>query len=207
MEARGTNIINNQNNKTIDYYNKHAAAFTSDTVSVEFSENQNMLIKYLKPSAHILDLGCGAGRDSKAFIQKGFKVTAMDGSIELCKIASQNIGQNVICKRFQDLDDVNTFDAVWACASILHIPLVELHKVFENISKSLKPLGYIYASFKYGNFEGERNGRYFTDLTEERLKLLLNPLDHLEIVETLITSDVRQGRENEKWLNTIIKKN
>lgn len=207
MDKQCTVGKSKETNNTLEYYNQNAAAFTSDTVSVEFEEKQNMLLKYLEPGAHILDFGCGAGRDSKAFIQKGFEVTAMDGSVELCKIASEYIGQQVICKKFQDLDERNTYDAVWACASILHIPSNELHNIFGNIVGSLKSGGYFYVSFKYGDFEGERNGRYFTDLTEESLKVLLDLFNQLESVEISVTPDVRQGRENEKWLNAIIKKN
>lgn len=150
------------------------------------------------------DLGCGSGRDSKAFIQKGYKVTAMDGSSELCKIASNYIGQKVICQEFKDLHDINAFNVVWASASILHTPSVGLPKVISNISNSLKIGGYFYVSFKYGDFEGERNGRYFTDFTEKSLSELIEPFPELEIIETVITNDVRIGRENEKWLNIII---
>lgn len=193
-------------NKTLDYYNNHAATFTKDTISVEFEEKQNMLLKYLELGMHILDFGCGSGRDSKAFLQKGYQVTAMDGSNEMCKVASQTIGQEVICKKFQDLESENVYDGVWACASILHVPLVELSNIIEKIAKVLKPNGYFYASFKYGDFEGQRNGRYFTDMTEKRLKVLLAPFQQLEIIEIIITSDVREGRQDEKWLNVIVKK-
>lgn len=208
MKKRSGTFDNDKEiNMTLDYYNQNAIEFNQGTVAVEFEERRNMLLKYLKPGAHILDFGCGSGRDSKAFIQKGYKVTAIDGSSELCKIASQYIGQNVICNRFQDLNNSNMFDAVWACASILHIPSANLRDIISNISKALKPGGYFYASFKYGDFEGERNGRYFTDLTEESFSSLLEPFDQVEIVELEITGDARVGREDEKWLNVIVKKN
>ena len=194
------------NNKTINYYNHNAQAFIADTVSVEFNDQQEMLLKYLKPGAHILDLGCGAGRDSKSFIEKGYKITALDGSAELCKIASDYIGQEVICKTFEELDDNNTYDAVWACASLLHVPMKELPSVIASIERALKPGGYLYTSFKYGDFEGERKGRYFTNLTEGRLRKIVDRFDSLDIIEMTLSLDVREDREDEKWLNVIIKK-
>ena len=133
-------------------------------------------------------------------------MTAIDGSSKLCKIASAYIGQEVICKQFKDLHERNLYDGVWACASILHTPSADLPHIIRNISNALKVGGYFYASFKYGDFEGERNGRYFTDLTEKSLRSLLEPFDGLEIIETFITNDARVGREDEKWLNAIIKK-
>ena len=64
----------------------------------------------------------------------------------------------------------------------------------------------IYTSFKYGTFEGERNGRYFTDMTEETFAKLIQDMDELEIEEQGITSEVRPGRGEEKWLNLILRK-
>ncbi|KGR78962.1 tellurite resistance protein [Ureibacillus manganicus DSM 26584] len=199
-------LPNQSTNKTINYYNQNASAFTSDTVAVDFDEKQNVLLKYLAPGAHILDFGCGSGRDSKAFLEKGYKVTAMDGSSELCKIASEYIGQDVQCKKFHELDEVEAFDAVWACASILHVPSVELPQVIENIERALKSGGYFYVSFKYGDFEGERNGRYFTNQNEKSLRELLEPFTQLELLETSVTPDVRAGRGDEMWLNAIVRK-
>ena len=71
--------------------------------------------------------------------------------------------------------------------------------------KALKPEGVIYTSFKYGVFEGDRNGRFFTDFTEESFTGFIKDITELEIKETWITSDVRPGRGEEKWLNLILK--
>ena len=151
-------------------------------------------------------MGCGSGRDSKAFLQKGYQVRAVDGSQELCKIASENIRQEVICQLFHELEETNTYDAVWACASLLHLPTDELNKVIQKVEQSLKKGGYFYASFKYGEFEGERDGRYFNDFTEETFNDLLAEFPNLKIQEVEVTTDVIPGRENVSWLNLIMKK-
>ena len=193
-------------NETIEYYNKYADSFINDTVNADLSTIQTDFLKYLPANSHILDLGCGAGRDAKAFIAKGYTVTALDASKELCKMASEFIGQKVICKRFEDLDYKEEFAGVWACASLLHLKMDEISKVINKIQKALVVDGYLYASFKYGTKEEVRNGRYFTDLNEESFKKLLVGFENLVIVEMKITSDARKGRENEKWLNVVVKK-
>ena len=77
----------NEKDRTLQYYAENAAAFTENTVNVEFSDMQDKFVAHIKPGGHILDLGCGSGRDTKAFLNRGFTVTAVDGSPELCKIA------------------------------------------------------------------------------------------------------------------------
>ncbi len=124
----------------------------------------------------------------------------------MCKIASKNIGQKVICQEFKDLNEDNKFDAIWACASIIHVPSNELSYVMEKISKALKVGGYLYVSFKYGDFEGKIKGRYFTYFKEKTFKAFLKSFPELKIIEIQTTSDARKERKDEKWLNAIIKK-
>ena len=193
-------------NKTIEYYNINSDLFINSTKDVKFNKMQNMLLKYLKKGNYILDLGCGSGRDSKAFLEQGFKVVSVDASKKLCEFASYYIGQDVINSTFQNFKSNIKFDGIWACASLLHLPYEELKKVMENISGMLKLEGYFYLSFKYGNFEGERNGRYFTDMTEEKFKNLIKDMPEYKLIEEHITEDVRYLREDEKWLNVILKK-
>ena len=76
----------------------------------------------------------------------------------------------------------------------------------KKMSIALKEKGFIYTSFKYGTYEGVRNSRYFTDMTEESTEKLLQEIPELQIDECWITSDVRPGRGEEKWLNLILRR-
>ena len=191
---------------TLNYYNEKAQAFCRDTQDVEFLEFQRAFTRHLPEGGRILDLGCGSGRDSKAFLTAGYQVTAVDGSVELCHIASEFIGQRVICSTFQDYVPDEVFDGIWACASLLHIPSEELSAIIAKLAGSLCRGGCFYVSFKYGDFRGMRNGRFFQDMTEASLRELLKDIPELEVISVKIAGDVRAGREKELWLNVLLKK-
>ena len=141
--------------KTLKYYNENAQSFASGTVSVKFTEVQDKFLEEQNPDAYILDFGCGAGRDTKYFLSRGYQIDAIDGSEQLCRIASKYTGIKVRQMLFQELDEKEKYDGIWACASILHLPKKQLREVLENMYVALKPEGWIYTSFKYGEFEGE----------------------------------------------------
>lgn len=193
-------------NKTINYYDINAKEFVEGTLNVDFKTTQDKFINKLPAKGYILDFGCGSGRDTKYFLAKDFNVDAIDGSIELCKIASEYTNIKVRHMYFNELSIVNKYDGIWACSSILHLSLDDLVDVFKRMSKALKDEGIIYTSFKYGDFSGERNGRYFTDMTEDSFAKLIANVENLKVEEQWITADVRPQRGNEKWLNLILRK-
>ena len=252
--------------RTLDYYDQNAERFAADTLDVKFTDIQDRFLGYLAPGALILDFGCGAGRDSRYFATKGFRVEACDGSEEMVRIAALNVGavatsavstseaenalqaetpdetsasdatsevgNRVQVRRmmFSELDEIERYDGIFACASILHVPYAEQPDVFSRMRRAVKKGGVIYVSFKYGAFEGERNGRFFTDLDEERLANVLraseepykseapdkseapgkdeNPgsTPELIIIEKWVSGDARPGRGDEKWLNVILRR-
>ena len=192
-------------NKTLNYYNQNADSFIEGTVSVNFKEVQDKFLQMLS-GKKILDFGCGSGRDTMYFLKSGFDVTATDGSEELCKYASEYTGIQVKQMLFQDLDEVDYYDGIWACSSILHLSKNELRIVMNKMSRALKSGGIIYTSFKYGNFEGERNGRFFTDFTIDEFTDFVKDVKEMAIEEYWITGDVRPGRGDERWLNLILRK-
>lgn len=191
---------------TIDYYNLHAENFIESTQNVDMHHAQDRFLQLLDENASILDFGCGSGRDTKYFLDKGCRVTATDGSAELCRRASVFTGIEVQEMLFQELDDIDTYDGIWACSSILHLPKNELFSVIRKMSDALKSTGVIYTSFKYSDFEGVRNGRYFTDFTEDSFKEFIAEIPELTIEDYWITGDVRPGRGDERWLNLILRK-
>ena len=193
------------NDKTLDYYNQNANTFFEGTVSVNFKEVQDKFLEVL-PGKKILDFGCGSGRDTKYFLDNGYDVIAIDGSIELCKKASEYTGIEVKHMLFQELNDKDTYDGIWACSSILHLNKEELKPVLLKMIDALKKQGIIYTSFKYGNFEGERNGRYFSNFTIESFKEYVQDISTIQIEEYWLSGDVRKGREDEQWLNLILRK-
>lgn len=198
--------MNEITKKTLEYYDSQSEQFTGSTVDIEFSEVPESLLKYLEPGSLILDFGCGSGRDSRYFIKRGYRVEATDGSEEMVKTATRVAGIPVRKMLFSELNETDRYDGIFACASILHVPYEELPDIFGKMKKALKKGGYLYVGFKYGDFSGYRNGRYFTDLNEERLQAILDEVKGFSIMEERLTGDARKGREHEKWLNAILRK-
>ena len=193
-------------NDTITYYDENAEKFALETRSVDFGAVQKEFTDRLREGAFILDFGCGSGRDTKIFLEHGYDVEAVDGSSELCKLASEYTGIEVKQMLFQQLQETEKYDGIWACSSILHLPVLKLADVVKKMAEALKDGGIIYTSFKYGTFAGVRNGRYFTDMTEDTFAVFLEKIEKITIEGQWVSTDVRPGRGEEKWLNIILRK-
>src|SRR4051812_22250749 len=107
------------------FYEAHARQYIEDTVNLDLSELQSVFMNNLRPGAHILDAGCGSGRDSAVFRASGFKVTAIDASPQMVRSASK-MGINAKIMTFQEMTFDCEFDAIWACASLVHVPKAEI---------------------------------------------------------------------------------
>ncbi|MHA5068396.1 class I SAM-dependent methyltransferase [Cetobacterium somerae] len=191
---------------SVKFYNDNAENFFNNTINADMSATYNIFEdSLLKKNGEILDLGCGSGRDAKHFLESGFSVTALDLSPILAKKASQFIGQDVIVADMKDLNFQDKFIGIWACASLLHLTEDEVFETIKRCHKALKKDGVLYASFKYGENNYEKDGRSFTYFTRDKFLNLIEGLDFYYRA-TFETGDVRPGRENEKWLNVILKK-
>jgi len=188
-----------------DYYEDNAQAFFDETIGVDMAPLYERFLAGVPAGGQVLDAGCGSGRDVLAFLRAGYVVEAFDASPTLAALAETHLGQPVAVLRFEDITWRARFDGIWACASLLHVPMAELPGVLQRMAAALKPGGVLYASFKYGTGEREHKGRRFTDLDEARLMELLQAVPELVELETWTTSDRRPDRADERWLNTLLR--
>ncbi len=191
---------------TLHYYDEDPDRYIRTALQADMSETRSRFTKHLPAHAQILDFGCGSGRDTKAFLEEGFQVEAIDGSEELCKKASAYTGIQVKQMLFNDLNETDKYDGIWANATLLHLPKAELKDVLKKLEKALKPNGILFASFKYGTFEGIRTERYYTDFTKDTLNEFWAASTSLKIFDEWITDDTIPGREGLQWINILARR-
>jgi len=116
-------------------------------------------MRALPAGALVLELGCGGGRDAEALLAHGFDVHPTDGAPAM---AEERLGRPVRIMRFDELSDVSVYDAVWANASLLHVPRVALAYVLALVFRALKPGGLHFANYNAGGVAARDTlGRYF----------------------------------------------
>ena len=194
---------------TLDYYNKNAQEYCNQTISADFDFIYQKVFQFLPRNAYILDFGCGSGRDSKKFVDFGYRVKAIDGSIEMCKLATKYLEIEVICMDFFDFHDIDTYDCIWACSSILHIEDECLFTILNQMIDALKVGGIIYTSFKVGTGYMIKEGKYYNFLTKEKMMGLLEKTGKkVKLVDYFENSPIarRTINSNETWGNYIIQK-
>lgn len=153
--------------KTIAHYEMSAQSFWEGTRDHDVSQNMESLIQGLTGNGphHILDFGCGPGRDLLAFQKLGYKVTGLDGCAQFCEMARQYAKCDVLHQDFLQLAlPDETFDGIFANAVLFHIPSQEVLRVLKEMNKSLNENGVLFCSNPRGNnqegWNGARYGAY-----------------------------------------------
>jgi superfamily II DNA or RNA helicase/HKD family nuclease len=190
---------------THDYYERNARRFFEETVAVEMDELHERFLAPIPAGGHLLDAGCGSGRDARAFLARGYRVSAFDASPALAQLAGEHLGQPVAVCRFAEFEGEALYDGIWACASLLHLSPAEMPEALARLWRALKPGGVFYCSFKLGQGEREQQGRQFTDADEARLGAWLATLDAVADIQFWRSAD-RRSERSEQWLNALIRR-
>lgn len=190
----------------MDYYDQYAEQYFNSTINVDMKELQDYFLSFLPPDGEILDIGCGSGRDSKYFMNKGFKVLPLEPTKKLAKLAEAYLGTSVSIQKIEDITHHNRFIGAWACASLLHLPYPQMNSVLKKIYHALQKPGYLFISLKYGDKEEVRKGRFFCDYTQEKFEALNYEQIGFSLIGYTTSQDKRTGREDEAWLNILLRK-
>jgi SAM-dependent methyltransferase len=170
---------------TLRFYSEQAPVYTASGPQGA-SRHLAPFLERLQPGAKILELGCGGGRDAEVMMGRGFVVDPTDGAAEIARKAEERTGRPVRVMRFDELDAVEEYDAVWAHACLLHVPRAGLPAVLVRIFRALRPGGLHLASFKSGGTEGRDGfGRYFNYLDETELVAIYRASAPWEILDTM----------------------
>jgi SAM-dependent methyltransferase len=190
---------------TAAYYERNAARYSESTLNVDMSALYQRFLGYVPVGGWILDAGSGSGRDTLAFLKRGYRVQAFDASPTLAALSTRVTGVETKVMRFEDLAEVEKYDGIWACAALLHVRHANLPKVLARFARALKDHGVIYMSFKLGNGERiDEMGRFFTDMNKHTISQLVENEPRLNLAEVWITNgeDTLSGKEI--WLNAIV---
>ncbi|MEX0806823.1 MAG: class I SAM-dependent methyltransferase [Candidatus Binatia bacterium] len=188
------------------YYETHATEYCKRTASLDLEALYEPFLSQIPPGGCILDAGCGSGRDGVAFVSRGYGVTAVDASPAMVRAACER-GLDAHLVTFQEIQFESCFDGIWACASLLHVPHVEMSEVLRRFARALKPRGVFYTSLKEG--KGERiaeDGRFFSYFSLDEFVTLLTEDKLFQILRAWKSEDPDSSGGMSPWLNFIARR-
>lgn len=188
------------------FYDANAEAYAAQTYRADLSHLYGPFLALLPRNAHILDVGCGGGRDLRAFRERGFIPFGIDPSSELARIARHYSGVEVVVGKVELLEIEEKFDGAWACASLLHLRKAELPNALKRLHRSLIGSGVLFLSVQAG--DGEEfgpDGRFYSRYSESELQNAVH-VSGFEILRTWQTSDSLPARPTVTWINVLARK-
>jgi SAM-dependent methyltransferase len=198
--------LNEVENLTLSHYESSAESFWQGTKDHDVSQNIEAFLEAMPKDKvlDILDFGCGPGRDIQTFKTLGHNPVGLDGSQSFCEMARKHSSCPVLHQQFLNLElEENSFDGIFANASLFHIPSKELQRVLKELHDALRPDGVLFTSNPRGNAEGWQGQRYGHYMEIEQSK---NYLDNAGF--KVIHHYYRPGgkpREQQPWLAIVSK--
>lgn len=209
-------MIDDYLTKSIAVYDKNAEYYAKKLDNYAPRPEQEKFVALLQPKAKVLDAGCGPGRDCEYFAGRGFEVTGVDLSEKLLKIAKKRVPSATFQK--QDLRRLqfqkNSFDGIWACASLLHLRRSDALAVLKSFFTLLKPGGILFVQLKEGKGEADIVDPIIADLSRHFVYYSLSELKKILQEAGFIVNDIytwneevrRPGRRDIVWISCFSRK-
>ncbi len=188
-------------------YDTNAKEFIESWLTADMHDQYKAFEALVPEGSKILDGGCGSGRDSLYFLQKGYTVDAFDPSDEMIKYASEFTGIKIKKMKWEDLDAKEVYDGIWASASLYHVKRSDMAPTFHKIAEALRSKGILFASFRDKSEDFvDSEGRALTSFTKETLTSFLSTLGLFDIVALTERKDSRKNKSDEIWLFAMLRK-
>lgn len=192
--------------QTLRFYDINAELYAKQTRGIDLAHLYRPFLTKIPRGGKILDVGCGAGRDLKRFVEEGFDAVGVDPSEKLAVMAREFSGCEVLVSNVREISFDQEFDGVWACASLIHLPHRQLPSALERIFSALRPGGALFVSMQIGSGETVmEDGRFVARYTSEELSDAIGQA-RFELTDLWITPDSLPGRHSVVWVNAIAKK-
>ena len=197
--------------QTLDYYNQRAEDFFAGTIDHDVEQNITALLAHIETNEGgapftVLDVGCGPGRDLKAFSERDHVAVGLEGAERFAEMARDYSGCDVWQQDFLELDlPLSHFDGVFANASLFHVPRLALPDVLLALYATLKPNGVFFSSNPRGNnTDGLSGGRYGAYYDLETWRDYMVTAGFVELMHYYRPSGV--PRDQQPWLASVWRK-
>jgi SAM-dependent methyltransferase len=191
--------------ETISWYDRNPKKYFRQTAYLDLREIYKEFRKHIPFAGTILDAGCGVGRDTRYFINKGYRVISFDASIEMVNLCRQYSFAYCLHKSFENINYIEEFDGIWASASLHHLSPLKFKDALLRLADATKPGGIIHFSLKTGNGHTIDQGKttyYHQDKD-------IDPIMIEKLMFTLIKKWKTEGKKKSdisNWENYIFKK-
>ncbi len=196
-----------EDDRTIRFYDQHADAYANKTLFLDLVSIYAPFLELVPPSGRLLDAGCGAGRDTRFFIERGYVVISFDASTGMVRKCQEYPHAYCVHLSFSEIAFKEEFDGVWACASLLHLPFEKAKSAVVRLATALKLNGIMFLSVRAGNGDSRENGRYFQYYDDKMIDTLFAHDPRLEVLRAWHSTSVGpDGDQSTAWINVLIKR-